>query len=75
MSSPQAGPDCGAALLMLATLGLLPPRRPNRLVEGWWKHRTQSAHFANSETEVSGLLRSLGAVVSELGLEPGSVPL
>lgn len=28
--------------------------------------------FANEETEVSDLLRSLGAVASELGPEPGS---
>lgn len=31
-------------------------------------------HFANEEPEISDLLRSLGAVVSELGLEPSSAP-
>lgn len=66
------------------TVGLPRSRRPlwgcsrleaPRLGEGWWKHLVQSAHLANAEAEVRGLLRSRGAVVSELGLEPGSAAL
>ena len=64
MSSPGAGPGCG-------------PPRPGQplwgcghledlgLSGGRWKQLVQSAHFANEETEVCDLRRSLGSGVSD----------